>query len=351
VKRGPKSSNSEPLPAPSRGRERGQAGGTKNPEPGIADITQEPCVAHFLSYLEHERNASQHTLSNYSRDIHQFVQQVWGEAANSPCAWKEPDRFAARRFLVETQKAGRKATTTARKLASLRSFYRFLEREGYVEHNPFSGLRPPKRDRLLPEILSVDEVNRLLEAPLQMFEAAVPDEERYADKRYGMLRDTALLEVLYSSGARVSEIAGLNESQVDLLSGTVRVRGKGKKERLCPLGNPAGKAVNEMMEAGHLLFRKSGRGEPVFRNLRGGRISTRSIERLMKKYLQLANLDQRFSPHALRHSFATHMLDAGADLRSVQELLGHASLSTTQIYTHVSVERLKKVYTDTHPRA
>jgi integrase/recombinase XerC len=149
----------------------------------------------------------------------------------------------------------------------------------------------------------------------------------------------------------VSEIVGLNESDVDLLSGTIRVKGKGKKERLCPLGGPAGKAVGLMLEAGHGVSGKSGRGRPVFMNLQGGRLSTRSVERLMKKYLQLADLDARFSPHALRHSFASHMLDAGADLRSVQELLGHASLSTTQIYTHVSVERLKKVYSDTHPRA
>ena len=315
------------------------------------DITQEPCVAHFLAYLEHERNASAHTLSNYARDINQFATQVWGGDASSPLAWKEPDRFAARGFLVETQKSGSKATTTARKLASLRSFYRFLEREGYVEHNPFSGLRAPKRDSSLPEIFSIKEVNRLLEAPAAVYEREQADGETSADKQYGMLRDTALLEVLYSSGARVSEIAGLRESDVDLLSGSVSVKGKGKKERLCPLGNPAGVAVQKMLEAGHLLFGKSGRRQPVFLNLRGGCLSTRSIERLMKKYLQAANLDHRFSPHALRHTFATHMLDAGADLRSVQELLGHASLSTTQIYTHVSVERLKKVYSDTHPRA
>ena len=170
---------------------------------------------------------------------------------------------------------------------------------------------------------------------------------------YAFSRDTAILEILYSTGMRVSELAGMNESDIDLLASVVKVRGKGKKERLCLLGKPAVKAMQAALEKRSTLagmFKRAGL-PPVFVGRTGGRLTTRSIERLMKRYLARANLDPRMSPHALRHSFATHLLDAGADLRSVQELLGHASLSTTQIYTHVTVERLKQVYNEAHPRA
>jgi len=315
------------------------------------DITSEPSVAHFCSYLEMERNASEHTVQNYARDIGQFAHLVWGEDTTHPLPWKEPDRFAARRFLVQFQKEGNEPTTTARKLASLRSFYKFLEREDIVERNPFAGLRPPKRSTTLPEVMSIAEITRLLESPAAIYDRCDVTEAKRPQAEYAMFRDSALLELLYSTGARVSEIAGLVESDLDLLSGTVKVRGKGKKERLCPIGSPAGKAIRRMLECGHELWGSAARNRAVFLNLQGRQITTRSIERLMKKYLVEAGLNHRFSPHALRHSFATHMLDAGADLRSVQELLGHASLSTTQIYTHVSVERLKKVYGETHPRA
>jgi integrase/recombinase XerC len=314
--------------------------------PAVVD----PLMAAFRAYLVTERNASDHTLSNYFRDLDQFVALTW-EGAAPPYAWGAPDRFAARRFLVHFQKAGSRPTTTARKLASLRSFYRFLLREGNVERNPFSGLRAPKAGRSLPDVLSVDEVRLLLEAPAR---AMKPGRGRgrssAAQEQYAVLRDTALLETLYSTGARVSEAAGLRERDVDLLSGVVKVRGKGRKERLCPLGGPACRALRAMLESGQALW-GGGREIPVFRNLHGAVLTTRSMERLMKQHLLAAGLKREFSPHALRHSFATHLLDAGADLRSVQELLGHASLSTTQIYTHVSVERLRKVYNDAHPRA
>lgn len=315
------------------------------------DITKEPSVAHFCLYLETERNASEHTVQSYVRDIGQFALLVWGPDSAHPLPWKDPDRFAARRFLVKFQKEGNQPTTTARKLASLRSFYKFLERESVVDRNPFAGLRPPKRASTLPEVMSIAEVAGLLESPAIIFKRGDIPEAKFPLAEYAMLRDSALLEVLYSTGARVSEVAGLVESDVDLLSGSVKVRGKGKKERLCPLGAPAGRAIRLMLESGHALWGQSGRNRAVFLNLQGRQITTRSVERLMKKHLVVAGLSNRFSPHALRHSFATHMLDAGADLRSVQELLGHASLSTTQIYTHVSVERLKKVYGETHPRA
>ncbi|MCE9614023.1 MAG: tyrosine recombinase [Lentisphaerae bacterium] len=317
----------------------------------VVDALQDPLVAQFRAYLMNERQASEHTLTNYLRDIGQFISLIWGPEARPPWPWKGPDRFAARRFLVEFQKAGSRPTTTARKLASLRSFYRFLIREEQVEQNPFSGLRAPKAGRPLPDVLSVAEVSRLLEAPAQCARQAVEaGGEQLGVDAYGPLRDTALLETLYSTGARVSEVAGMMERDIDLLSGVVVVRGKGRKERLCPLGGPACRALRAMLDRGRSLW-EGGRERPVFRNLQGNRLTTRSIERMMKRYLAAAGLAARFSPHALRHSFATHLLDAGADLRSVQELLGHASLSTTQIYTHVSVERLKKVYNDAHPRA
>jgi integrase/recombinase XerC len=267
------------------------------------------------------------------------------------------DRFAARRFLVESQKNGQAATTTSRKLSSLRAFYKFLEREGLLPANPFTGLKAPKRARTLPHFLSVGEVTRLLEMPAKLWaEGERPNgarERRMAE--YIARRDTAILETLYSTGGRVSEVAGLQQHAVDMLSGVVVVRGKGKKERLCALGRPSLKALRAALDLRNALWPElegRTRGDrPVFVNARGGRLTSRSIERLLKKYLMAANLNPDLSPHALRHSFATHLLEAGADLRSVQELLGHASLSTTQIYTHVTVETMKKAYREAHPRA
>ena len=313
--------------------------------------SQDPSLEQFVHYLSAERNASPHTISNYLMDIGQFAVQQWGTDSKPPFRWKEVDRFSARRFLVSFQKAGSKATTTRRKLSSLRSFFKFMTREEMVPGNPFTGIALPKKPRTLPKVLSQEEVKRLLEAPLT---APVENERDAVWNDYARARDVAILEVLYSAGMRVSELGGLNDEQVDLLSGVARVRGKGKKERLCPLGNPACKAIRKSLELREMFLGSIGkrnRPSPVFLNKDGGRLTTRSIERMMKKYLVAANLDAHLSPHALRHSFATHLLDAGADLRSVQELLGHASLSTTQIYTHVSIERLKEVYEKAHPRA
>ena len=324
-------------------------------EIGRDEIANDPCVKHFIEHLETGRNYSRHTVMNYLMDILQFARFTW-KNLKVPVGWGEVDKFSARGFLVESQKSGMQATTTGRKLASLRSFYKFLEREEYVEQNPFAGLKAPKRPRKLPDILSVKEVNLLLEMPLKVLKKneASGGDKIDAKRQYAALRDKAMLEVLYSSGSRVSEVVGLNEADVDTLSGVVVVRGKGKKERLCALGRPACSALISMMDISETIWPGGKRGRsarPVFMNLQGKRITTRSVERNLKKYLAEAGLRSGFSPHVLRHSFATHMLDAGADLRSVQELLGHSSLSTTQIYTHVSVERLKKVYEESHPRA
>ena len=223
--------------------------------------------------------------------------------------------------------------------------------------NPFSGLKAPKRAKKLPNFLSRDEINRLLDMPMKLWtEVKKPRQERERKLvEYCAFRDQAILEVLYSTGGRITEIVGLLEPQVDSLSGVVQVRGKGKKERLCALGRPAAKALRASVKLRNDLWpeieRRRPNDRPLFLNVHGGKLTSRSVERLLKKYLLGANLNPEISPHALRHSFATHMLDAGADLRSVQELLGHASLSTTQIYTHVTVEKLKKVYDDAHPRA
>lgn len=315
----------------------------------------DPCIEHFVQYLEGEKNASEHTISNYLVDIRQFCEIVWGADAQPPYKWKEADRFTARRFLVFFQKLELAPATTGRKLSALRSFYKFLLREEYVQQNPFSGLSLPKKGNYLPQILSVAEVGKLLDAPARFNEqqpSGNPKQKLW--REYMVARDSAILELLYSTGMRINELARLPEESIDLLSGVARVRGKGKKERLCPLGSPAIRALIKNLQLRENVWLLEGRKDvrsPVFLNKDGGSISARSIERMMKKYVLFCGLNAELTPHSLRHSFATHLLDAGADLRSVQELLGHASLSTTQIYTHVSIERLKEVYQRAHPKA
>ncbi|MCP4233616.1 MAG: tyrosine recombinase [Aestuariibacter sp.] len=312
----------------------------------------DPCVEHFVQYLEGEKNASSHTITNYLMDIRQFAGLIWGDEAKPPYRWKEADRFAARKFLVFFQKLDMAPTTTGRKLSALRSFYKFLLREEYVALNPFSGLPLPKKGSYLPAVLSVGEVDQLLAAP-HTFAGEKPKKSLFNE--YVPVRDTAILEVLYSTGMRVGELVGMKESQIDILSGIVNVLGKGKKERLCPLGRPAEIALQNALsmrsEVWNALGQKGAPRSVVFLNKNGGPLTARSIERMVKKYVAYCGLKPTISPHALRHSFATHLLDNGADLRSVQELLGHASLSTTQIYTHVSIEKLKRVYEEAHPRA
>jgi len=312
----------------------------------------DPRVEHFVKYLEGERNASEHTITNYLMDIKQFVGLTWGNEAKPPYRWKEADRFAARKFLVFFQKLEMAPATTGRKLSALRSFYKFMVREEYVPLNPFTGLHLPKKGSYLPAVLSMNEVDQLLAAPRAMAEGQT---KKTLFNEYVPVRDTAILEVLYSTGMRVGELVSMAESQIDILSGIVSVLGKGKKERLCPLGRPAETALQNALSMRSEVWNSlKQRGDPktvVFLNKNGGALTARSIERMVKKYVGYCGLKPTISPHALRHSFATHLLDNGADLRSVQELLGHASLSTTQIYTHVSIEKLKRVYEEAHPRA
>ncbi len=313
---------------------------------------QDTAIGRYVDYLQSEKNASSHTVDAYCRDIAQFACYQWSDR-EPPFPWRDVDQLAARGFVVELSRAEMAPTTTARKLSSLRAFYAFMKREAMCTQNPFAGVRSPRRGHDLPKVLSEEEISRLLAAPGKL--AARQEGESKAksrrEKRYGVLRDVALLEVFYSTGARLNELAGLREEDVDLLGSVVKVKGKGKKERLCPLGAPACSALRTCIKEARELWGGGGRNTPVFRNLRGGVLTGRSIERMLKKYLIEAGLDATVTPHTLRHSFATHLLDAGADLRSVQELLGHASVSTTQIYTHVSVEHLKRVYEEAHPRA
>ncbi len=322
----------------------------------LALTAEDPRVAGFLQYLDAERNASEHTVYNYLIDITQYALGVWGEEAKPPYAWGEADRFTARRFMVQLQKAGLAPASAGRKLSSLRSFYKHLVRESHVRLNPFAGLILPRKGKRLPKVLAPAEMERVLAAPAEWAKtvASPAGAIQKLFHHYAVARDEAILEVLYSTGMRVGELVALSDSSLDIYTGTVKVAGKGKKERLCLLGRPAQKSLQQALAARdeyRAVLNQRGSAPTLFVNRFGKRLTARSVERLLKKYLLHADVPLAYSPHTLRHSFATHMLDAGADLRSVQELLGHASLSTTQIYTHISVERLKAVYEEAHPRA
>ena len=294
-------------------------------------------IARFLQHLQVERAASPHTLKGYREDLETFVEYF--RDADDRCP--NPAELTAvelRGYLAALHEADYAKTSIARKLACLRSFYRFGQREGWVESNPAKALRNPRRARKLPHFLTTNEVGKLLAAPP-------------SDRPMG-LRDRAILETLYSAGLRVSELVDLNDGDLDFDQGIVRVRGKGRKERLAPLGSYAARALRRWQKARKLSAKQPrGRNAPVFVNKFGTRLTSRSVGRLLDKHLQQAGLDSRTSPHTLRHSFATHLLDRGADVRSVQELLGHKSLETTQIYTHVSTSNLRAAYEKAHPRA
>jgi integrase/recombinase XerC len=300
-----------------------------------------------MRYLCLERDASVHTLKAYRRDIAQFASLVWPEGGAAP-DWQGVDSTMVRQFLMRLQQNGLGRSSVQRKLSSLRSFGRFLVREGLLPGNPFSGVLAAKRPQRLPKVLSVSEVDRLLAAPADYWKLQAETAADFAAKR-----DAAMLEVIYSGGLRISEAVQLDLAHLDFYSETFVVRGKGRKERMCALGRPAIKALKDYLRVREAVG-LGGRRQPgpLFVNQRdGARITARSVQRFFKIYLATAGLPPNYTPHQLRHSFATHLLDSGADLRSVQELLGHASLSTTQIYTHVSAERMLEVYRQAHPRA
>lgn len=309
----------------------------------------DPWVGEFADHIQAERNDSPHTVSAYLQDVAQFAAFAFGKSA-PPFNWADPDRYKVRAFLIESQKLGAAPTTTRRKLAALRTFFTFLLREGAVKRNPCATVRGPKAPKHLPEILTREQVVKLIEAPLEALNASAGKPMR--DDAYAAWRDNALFEFLYSTGARVAEAAAARVADVDLETGVVRLFGKGRKQRLAALGQPAIDALRQALSFADLLWADGFSPESaLFRNFRGTPLTTRSMERQMKTWLAAAGLPATCTPHKLRHSFATHMLDAGADLRSVQELLGHASLSTTQIYTHVTIEHLREIYEAAHPRA
>lgn len=287
-------------------------------------------IEHFLEFLGAEKNASPHTIKNYSIDLREFKGTIKKEAADITY-------LDIRSFLAHLKDKSYSKSSISRKLACLRSFFKFLTRENVLKTNPAAGIATPKREKRLPHFLDLSEVTSLLEAP---------PKTTWEGKR-----DTAILETLYSSGLRVSELVGLNHDDLDFFSGLVRVRGKGKKERIVPIGQVALKAVQEYAQQKPPRERDSGFKKPLYLNRSGGRLTDRSVRRMILKHARKVALKKEVSPHMLRHSFATHMLDRGADLRSVQELLGHENLSTTQIYTHVTTKRLKEAYDAAHPRA
>jgi integrase/recombinase XerC len=294
-------------------------------------------VERFLLYLKAERNASALTLKSYAEDLEALAEYLEQARGRVPAAG-EIETLDLRGYIAAMTEAGYAKTTIARRLASLRSFFRFGQREAWCKTNPAKPLRNPRKPRSLPHFLSGDEIETLLTAPGQADALA--------------LRDRAILEVLYSAGLRVSELAGLNDGDLDLTGGVLRVRGKGRRERISPVGSFASHALRQWL-AERILSSKEKQGSlaPVFTNKFGRRLTTRSVGRMLEKYLKQTGLDRRTTPHTLRHSFATHLLDRGADIRSVQELLGHKSLITTQIYTHVSTAGLRAAYEKAHPRA
>ena len=306
----------------------------------------------FLKYLSLEKQASTHTIESYRLDIQQFIAMLANGDENFD-AWEKFDRDDARSYLQELHKLSLTKSSIARKLASMRSFYKFMLLEGVVKSNPFMRLPAMGRERKLPQVMSLGAIERLIDAvePYwrdQLARGLAKNEEIAA---FVLARDKALIEVIYSGGLRISEAVGLNFKDVDILGGSVLVHGKGKKERLCALGRPARTALRSYLQQRRLRSPAETPTSPVFINRNCGRLTPRSFQRNLKAYLEVAGLPPDLTPHKLRHSFATHLLDAGADLRSVQEMLGHADLGTTQIYTHVSSERMKEAYRKAHPRA
>lgn len=329
-------------------------------------------VQDFLGYLEHEKHFSWHTSKCYGADLVQFTEFVSSQSGQDSAGadtaphevispWSTQSSGAAtaletqtetkleqmllavdvnmvRRYMAQLNQRQYSKSTVARKLATLRSFYKFLVRRRSLASNPVTAVKTPKQEKKLPKFLEYEDVQRLLNTPP-------------ADTWLGA-RDRAIMEVLYSTGMRVSELVALNMDDVDFLGEVIHVRGKGKKERISPIGATALQAIQHYIEFRNRRMENDSNFDPrvLFANKHGQRLSTRSVRRKMDKYLKMAGLDPSISPHTLRHSFATHMINNGADLRSVQELLGHQSLSTTQVYTHLTTSRIKDVYDSAHPR-
>jgi integrase/recombinase XerC len=295
-------------------------------------------VERFLAYLRDQRRASPQTQRAYESDLLQFGAFLAGDTPDEPPPeLQEIDRLAVRGFVANLGRSGLNKASVARKLSALRSFFNHAVRQGRLDANPAGSVAAPRVVRGLPRNLTVDEVFNLL--------------DHIGNDDLAAARDRALLELLYAAGLRVGELVTLSLGDLDLPGGMVRVLGKGGKERLVPFGRKAREALTRWFDASRVLREAAADRDAVFLNLRGGRLTDRSVRRILSRRLREAAVRARVSPHALRHSFATHLLGAGADLRAIQELLGHASLSTTQRYTHVNIDALMRVYDRTHPRA
>src|SRR5580765_1475249 len=302
-------------------------------------------LTQFLDHLRYERNVSAHTLRNYESDLHQFFEFLaprdkdTGQRNEPEIA--QIDHLTIREWLATLHSDQKRKTSIARKLAALRTFFQFLVREGIAESNPAKIVATPRKEKKLPVHLSIEDAIRFIETP---------DMETDFGKR-----DRAILELLYATGVRVSELVQLDLRDIDFKNKLLRVFGKRRKERIVPFGDPAARALKDYLTVRENFLMNAPAtkrdAQPLILNYQGTRMTTRSIGRLIEKYIKLCAGIHDISPHALRHSFATHLLDSGADLRDIQELLGHARLSTTQIYTHVSMEKLIQVYDKTHPKA
>lgn len=295
----------------------------------------------YAFFLKNEKNYSNYTIISYRNDLIQFFNYLKLYRILKDDKIEYVDRSVMRKYIVYLKKSDYSARSISRKISTVRSFFKFCLREGIIKVNPTINLITPKIDKKLPYFLYLQEVNKLIETPLKNTILGI--------------RDRAILELLYGTGIRVGELVNLNICNIDLYEKTIIVFGKGSKERILPLGNPSIRAIQEYLTSRNLfekkIFVNKNDLEALFLNRLGGRLTTRSIRRIIIKYMKIAGLNKKISPHVLRHSFATHLLGGGADLRSVQELLGHKSLSTTQIYTHITKERLKTIYKKSHPRA
>lgn len=324
-------------------RRRGEAtGALAAPMSGRAPI--HPDIDAFLEHLEKERDVSAHTVKAYARDCREFVDFLVGYYGGAAWSWQGVDRLAMRGFLARLAKRGLSKRSVARTLAAVRGFYRYLSNTDSVDANPAKAVGTPKAERHLPGYLDRAQVDVLFGMV----------ETRAASGRFIDVRNAAILELFYSTGMRLSELHGLNRHDIDAITQQVKVRGKGKKERIVPMGDHATRALrNYDRKRDELATGVPGKIDrnAVFLSRAGKRMSIRAVQKVVSGFLDEIAEDAGLSTHSLRHSFATHLLDAGADLRAVQELLGHASVSTTQIYTHTSVERLKEVYRKAHPRA
>jgi integrase/recombinase XerC len=285
----------------------------------------------FLAYLKNERNVSPHTLRGYLSDLEQ-LSAFLGDTGLSTV-----NHQALRRFIAHLMQGDVKKSSLARKLSAIRSFFRYLNREGILTNNPARLVSTPRREKRLPAVLTADDAQRLMESP----------NEKRPGEHATVMRDRAVLETLYSTGIRASELVGMNREDIDRSGNLIRVRGKGRKERIVPIGAKAREAIDAYLD----ITSRSAETIAVFTGPSGNRLTARTVQRILENHRKQLGLSQKASPHTLRHSYATHMLESGADLRAIQELLGHASLSTTQRYTHVNLDSLMEVYDKAHPKA